>query len=444
MQAQQSLSILTGLSESVERSTFRRAGTEKLYIQPEIELIICCARTSVDSQTAGRIKDLVGEKIDWDYSLRTATSHGVMPLFYRTLNAQCPKDIPEKILDGMRDYFRLHAQRNLLITRELLRLIRLLESHGISVLPYKGPVLSASAYGDISLRFFSDLDILVHKSDIIAAKDVLLSEGYKLDRQLTEEREVAHLESHDQKDLAFVSKDGIVKVELHWQIASLVLFPLDVESLWDRTERMPLGGLMVPNLPAEDMLLVLCVHGAKHYFARLEWICDISELIRTNPSLNWESVVMQAGRLGTRRALFSGLLLANEIMNTPLPDDILKSIYSDGEARALAADMRTSLFREPDSWSEIFDRGGHRISLRDGLKDRMRVRFYFYMRYLRIVLTPNAQDKETMSLPGSLSFLYYLIRPVRLVKSYGPILIEHAVNRLRSRRSKISKSQKPD
>jgi hypothetical protein len=444
MQSQRSLSQFIGIDAPTQTRTVKHRNIGKLHLRPEIELVLCCARISVDSDVARRIDELVRGEIDWDFTLRTSIAHGVMPLLYRTLSSRFSDSVPEEVLSQLRDYFRLHAQHNLLVTGELIRLIRLLESHGISVLPYKGPVLSASAYGDISLRVFSDLDILVRKQDIPAAKELLTLQGYRLSNQFTEHGAAAHLESDDQKDFAFVSKDGQVKVELHWQVASLVLFPLDAESLWERAEQMPLGGYRVRNLPVEDLLLVLCVHGAKHFFARLEWVCDVAELIRANPSLNWQQVVAQAGKLGTRRAFYSALLLVNEMLDAHLPEDILKDIYSDKEARRLAADMRLSLFQEPDKWSEVFDRGGHRIVLRDRLKDRMRVRLYFYARYLRIVLTPNAQDKETMSLPGSLSFLYYLIRPVRLAKSYGPTLIEHIVNRLKPRRSKISKPNKPE
>lgn len=434
MKSQKSLAVSIDRSHQVRERLPGNASAPKQIFRPEIELILCCARTRLDSDCAKRIAELSQGEIDWNYTVQTSIAHGIMPLLYRNLKPYCPRYVPENTLSLLRDYFRLHAQRNLLITRELLRLIRLLEAESIDTLPYKGPVLAASIYGDISLRTFSDVDLLVRKRDILRAKELLFAQGYQPRQEMTESREAAHLHSPDQKDFALISKDGYVKVELHWQITSLVLFPLDADSLWDRLNKISIGGRQVRNLAAEDLLLVLCIHGAKHFFARLEWISDISELIFKERDLDWQRVEQQARRLGNRRALFTGLWLAHTLLGAEIPARMLTEIEEDDYARSLASQMSQSLFREPDRWNEIFNRGGHRVFLRDRLMDRMRMRLYYYLQYLRIVLTPNEHDREAIPLPGSLSFLYYLIRPFRLIKSYGPTLLGHTLNRLTGRK----------
>src|SRR5690349_1096788 len=133
----------------------RSNGAAKVPVRPEIELLLSCARTQVEPESATRIRKLAGQQLDWDYLMGTAYCHGVMPVLYRNLRRSCPEAIPEPIGNDARNWFHCHVHRNLRMTGELLRLIRLLGDCGIPSLPYKGPILAASVYGDISLRFFS-------------------------------------------------------------------------------------------------------------------------------------------------------------------------------------------------------------------------------------------------------------------------------------------------
>ena len=70
--------------------------------RPEHELLLWCSRTSVDPQTAGRIRNLVGEEIDWQYLSRKASQHGVMPLLWQSFSTICPEAVPRATLDQLR------------------------------------------------------------------------------------------------------------------------------------------------------------------------------------------------------------------------------------------------------------------------------------------------------------------------------------------------------
>ncbi|RXM21985.1 hypothetical protein EO238_26195, partial [Citrobacter sp. AAK_AS5] len=62
----------------------------------------------------------------------------------------------------------------------LLRLQQLMESHGIRLVPIKGPVLARLAYGDVALRQFEDLDLIVRRPDLVCAVDLLERDGFGL------------------------------------------------------------------------------------------------------------------------------------------------------------------------------------------------------------------------------------------------------------------------
>jgi hypothetical protein len=208
-----------------------------------------------------------------------------MPLLYWNLHATCPEAVPETSLDQLRRRFNANSVRNLFLIRELLTLLSLLEKRGIPAIPYKGPVLAAAVYGNFALRQFGDLDILVREQDAVRAKDLLLSQGYWLQYQPPTGYEAVFRHFRQTYDL--VRGDGQVFVELHWNVISWPLFfSPDSAFVWERLELVSLAGMPARKLAPEDVLSLLYVHGAKHFWTRLGWICDVAALVRTYPGIN--------------------------------------------------------------------------------------------------------------------------------------------------------------
>lgn len=401
------------------------AQTAVVDVRPEDKLLLCCARTRIDSETAERIKCLLREDVDWASLTGTAFRHGVMPLLYQSLHATCPEAVPKGMLRQLRAHFYANVERNLFLTGELLNLLNLLEAHRIPAVPFKGPVLAASVYGNLALRQFGDLDILVHRRDVLRAKTLLLSQGYWQERpppQLTSAQEAARLRSHH--EYTFVRDDGAVVVEIQWGVTQrLDCFPLDVERVWGRLETVSLSGTTVFNLSSEDLLLILCAHGVKHYWERLIWICDIAELVRARPQMDWGRVMEQARRLRSERTLYLSLHLASDLLGATLPTEILSRIQADPMVPSLAAQVRTWLFREPSGSPEASDPSVFPLSekalFRLRVRERLRDRVPYFLQRLHRLLTPNERDRALLPLPTSLSFLYYLLRPLRLMGAYG-------------------------
>jgi len=117
--------------------------------------------------------------------------------------------------------------------------------------------------------------------------------------------------------------------------------------------------------------------------------------------------------------LFLGLLLARDLMGANPPPKISRELDRDIETQTLAERVRSELFCEPNESLKVLKRHSHRIGLREQGSDRMRLRLYYFMDYLRALVTPNEEDSSQFHLPASLSFLYRVLRPVRLIKSYG-------------------------
>ncbi len=75
--------------------------------------------------------------------------------------------------------FQAHARHNLLQTHTLLMLLDVFSRHGIPAVPYKRPLLGATLYGNLTLRPFCDLDVIVRKCDVRIAKELLIAQGFR-------------------------------------------------------------------------------------------------------------------------------------------------------------------------------------------------------------------------------------------------------------------------
>jgi Uncharacterised nucleotidyltransferase len=371
----------------------------------------------MDAERAERIKTLIRYGIDWSYLVHIASLHRLWPLLYRNLLTTCAEAVPQAILDQLREHFHTTARHNLLLTVELLRLLNLFMAHGIHAIPFKGPVLAALAYGNLALREFRDLDILVHQRDVLRAKSLLIAQGYKPMLQFPHGEGATYLQA---RDYIFVREDGGVRVDLQWRITGRAFsFPLDTERLQNHSKSISLAGTTVPYLPPQDLLLILCVHGCKHRWERLKWICDIGEVVRVHQEADWGKISAHARSMGAWRMLALGLFLANNLLATPLPDHVSQSIQGDPALQPLAAQVRAHLFREADSTPSASARAVFYLSMRERFRDRVRYRLHYVHQYFRIVLIPNAADHALLPLPASLSPLYYLLRPIRMMRIYG-------------------------
>lgn len=312
--------------------------------RPEAELLRACARTCIAPATATRIAALLTAGIDWTDLIETARRHRMLPLLYQNLLTTCPQLVPPAVIEHLQSTFQATARHNMLLTGELLKLLHLLETHAIRAIPFKGPVLAALVYGNLSLRPFSDLDILVRPDDLLPARDLLNAHGYQVSSSCAASAKVLPLRRR--YDCQLRGRDGRITVELQCGIFRWPIhYPPDFELLWQRFEFVPLAGQQVRNFLPEELLLNLCVHGAKHRWNRFIWICDIAEVLRRYPNLDWNYLTDQACRMGARRMLWLGLLLAHTLLDATLPEAIVQHIQTDSATLSLANQAGQRLFR---------------------------------------------------------------------------------------------------
>ncbi len=372
----------------------------------EQRLLLCCSRTSIDAVTSERLDGLLREPLDWNYLLEISQWHGVLPLLYWNLKDSRAELVPPEYLKELRGRFQSNVARNILLTGELSRIVKLFTSEGVDVIPYKGPALAVAAYGHLSLRRFVDLDIMVRKRDVLRAKELLIALGYNANPPLTQTQEAIMLRT--QHNLPFARDEGRVLVELHWEVtAKKFSSAFDPERMWTRLETVTLGGETFKTLAKQDLLLALCVHGTKHCWGRLAWISDIAELCAPQHEIDWPQVVAEASTTGEERMLYLGLHLAQTLLGARLPDEIRSTAAVDPHVLSLARDVHGRLFAAPGAAP------GMLADIRFHMRARKRLRGK--LSYFRHIFMPTDADLTALRLPASLSFIYYLLRPFRLL-----------------------------
>jgi hypothetical protein len=360
---------------------------------PEFELLLAgCGRAShLD------ITSLLTPDTDWERVLESAEHHRLIPAMHAALTRK--NGVPSTL----RVRSHKHAWRVLHFTVELTRIARFFEQRRIEFLAQKGPALAQLLYGHPAMRQFGDLDVIVRSRDFARAKDALMELGYDPGLLLSPRQERALLRSGYECSFGLNSERNLV--ELQWQIVPrFCSINFDIDVLFSRSVRMELDGLPLKTLGHEDLLLVLCVHAAKHEWAQLGMLRDIAALAQFD--LDWNWIVAEARRLGILEILQVSLLAAGELFNLSLCTQLPAPSRGAAElASAVVARLQRNY--EPDTESIRYFRA--QLQTRERWRDR--AGFIW-----RLSTTPSVQEWQAIPIPTRYFALYRGVRIARLMK----------------------------
>lgn len=375
---------------------------------PEKRLLIACARTRMLPVCASLVREIAAGPIDWDFLLRSAAENSVLPLLALHVPTIAGDLFTAAQIEQLKAAARAAGIRALRLSAELIRVVEALRAANILALPYKGPVIAVQAYGDLALREFEDLDIVVPQDAMARANGILRSLDYKPRYPWVFEASALVPGEYNYFD----AESGVM-VELHTE-KTLRHFPVEpvLVEMSDRAVPVPVGGHDVLTFSTEDTLVLLCVHGSKDFWERISWLADVSELVQRQKGLDWERTFARAKELKAERMLALGLLLAIRLLDAPLPREVMARIKRDSMAVSLANAISQRLAASEASVRTAGESFRYRRQMVPGALDSWKYG-------LRLATAPAEEDWMMLRLPRALSPLYAVLRPFRLFRKYG-------------------------
>ena len=376
------------------------------------DLRLCCAICAADPATARELLRSGKGSVDWMALVEVAKNHRLDLLLYRAAGSHGAEFVEATALTALRRRYDDNRARGLALTTALLRLLAQLEAEQIPAMPFKGPVLSAQVYGDIALRMYGDLDVLVRECDADRVTRVMLEQGYRQgDMSLGWER-------------SFVRDSG-ESVDLHWAIAEKIhQFPLTADDLWTRRVTVSLAGTPVQTLCAEDSLLAICFNGLSEDWQRCDRIADVAELLRhAGSTIDWPKLLALCRQRGCERLVLVGLHLAKELFMSRLPPIVEQRLQSHHRALVRAGYAlddfldfmitATDRRRGADYWRHIFR-----------MRERQWEKFPYYQSFAYDLFKPKADDAAWQR--NSRRLLYGALRLPLLGVKRGLRVLGHA------------------
>jgi hypothetical protein len=340
--------------------------------------------------------------------LALAEEHGVEGHLAACLREFQGDLVPPEIRQAVVDRQRAQTFFTLRLTAELFRILDRFASEGIGALVVKGPVLAVQAYGDPAMRSYGDLDLLVRQRDIRRATELMSAAGFV---------PAVPLSAIDAGKIPgqylFSKADSKLIVELH-NDRTLRYFPrrLPLEEFFARQIRVRFDAHDAPALAVEDELVLICIHGAKHFWERLMWVADVAALVSRQTGIDWERVADPARAVKAERMLHTGLRLASDLLKVQLPGKIQAAVQADGVAARLAEQCCKWLPAAGYAPPGLFERAAFRLRMRGGL-----IAAPAYL--LRLLFSPTEEDWKEGKEGSPRKFLDVVRRPFRLARKYG-------------------------
>jgi hypothetical protein len=371
----------------------------------EWQVLAACA--SLNSRPE-RLSDAIRGPLDWPALLMQAEQHGVFPLLAASLREVITDDPPLEIQTQLRSWQRAQAVFTLTLTAELFQVLERLLAFDIEARVTKGPALSVRCYGNAGMRQYGDLDLIVRDKDIERTTRTMLELGFEPKIPLS-----AIQVSKIPGEYVFTRNDKKIHIEFHTE-RTFRYYPQrpNIEQLFQRRAYVMIDGREVPALSIEDELVLICIHGAKHFWERLLWIADVAALVSGKNAVDWERAWAAAHEVGAERLLRLGLRLAIDVAGAALPEQVAAQVRSDSTTARLTAQIAKRLVAEDTPKMGIVERAAFRVKMRGG--------FWAGLAYLmRLSLSPTEEDWLADPETERSWLRDALDRPLRLAKKHG-------------------------
>jgi hypothetical protein len=396
----------------------------------ELRIILNCAGSELSFHEPVAVKKIITENTDWQRVIDYTQHHRLIPQVYGHLNKHCCELVPGDVLAKLKNLNDEVIRQSLAQAASLTTIIPALNKRGIDVAILKGRALAKKLYGNIALRQSRDIDLLVRQGDVITADMAFHELGYSHSNHKTGlplNTDIGRKFIKGRSELDYMSHKHGICIDLHWHLSlSSHAFPVDMKKLWTQMKRVQGDYGQLSELPITMHFIFLCYHGAKHHWLRLHWLQDIAILVNQG-ELDWSRVIVTAKRLGVLPTVILATRLAKHFFNTPLEAAVKQQTRNFTDTDNLAGMMIGDMIRAP---ADIEKNVAPYMDFKR-IRTGYRLQTIFKHRFLTWtdLLFPSDSDYQSIRIPASLSYLYYLVRCFRLALKLKARIIHSITHR---------------
>ncbi|NOR15643.1 MAG: hypothetical protein GQ544_08065 [Candidatus Aminicenantes bacterium] len=285
-------------------------------------LLIHSARLAPTSLDLSIIEEALSTNLDWDVLLKRAGEEGVAPLLYQNLKS-FSEHVPASQWACLKRIYVRNTARNLYIYKKILPLLEMMSKKDVRVAVTRGARLSETVYRDWGLRYYVDVDFMVHPDDAAQLVDILKTLGYLQDSHASRFPKQKQSQLHWTIESGF-QKDGVF-LDFHFNYPGVEI-PLDAfPEIWETRLSMQIFETKARIFSPEYELCILCLHAQKHCYQRIIWLTDIAELAQ-DEDLNWDKVFAICQDQDISAPVYYGLFLVNQFWPESIAPPVLKQL----------------------------------------------------------------------------------------------------------------------
>lgn len=264
----------------------------------------------------------IGEQVS------ASTLQGCLPLLMQEVSAETMiARIGQEHYDRVRTRYREISLLNLWYSAELKQVLGTILEANIPVLILKGADVAATMYPRPDLRYFGDVDLMIHPKDLAATVALLEHSGYSYMQEY-------RFEAISKQRAGFVYVKavaaGYLMIELHVSPHSNELgVSFTVADIWARARQIHVFDTAVLGMGLEDLLLYLCWHYRSHSFERLIWLYDVATVLqRCHDQLDWDLLYRLAYQQGLKATVYYVLHWCQQVFSLTIPEEAQLEKYA--------------------------------------------------------------------------------------------------------------------
>lgn len=386
-------------------------------INNELTFLITCCQPDKSKDDIDLIHSYLDtQDLEIKTMIKLANQHGILPIVYKALKKISENNAIfgthyDTILETLKSTYTQIVQKNMLMSAELIRIMKVFEENDIKALAFKGPTLSKIAYDDITIRQFSDLDILIPTKDLHHAASLLTQNNYTIHGSIDFLNDPIWIKGT--KDMTLFHERKNVVIEMHWKLFhSTFTNYTEKVNIWDKTEKIKINNINIPTLNTNMLLTYLCIHGSRHLWERIEWITDIDRVIN-HREIEWNEVLKLADNFQSKTMLLLGLSLSHILLGTILPTEIQNKTQTKKITYLtyLILDLIQTENPEVPTTTDVIRRKRIYASMQDNFYNKIIYwKNVFFQKNYTTILEENRPNKHTS--------LHSLTRPYLLVKKF--------------------------